>query len=109
MQAFGLDADRKLRTFSKGMKKQVSVICGLCTGADYLFCDETFDGLDPVMRQTVKSLQRMLQNAALRRSWLPITCGSWRISVTMSGCCIKEASCSRGIWMKCGSESINCR
>ena len=56
MQAFGLDADRKLRTFSKGMKKQVSVICGLCTGADYLFCDETFDGLDPVMRQTVKSL-----------------------------------------------------
>ena len=56
MQAFGLDARRKLRTFSKGMKKQVSVICGLCSGADYLFCDETFDGLDPVMRQTVKSL-----------------------------------------------------
>ncbi len=56
MQAFGLDMRRKLRTFSKGMKKQVSVICGLCSGADYLFCDETFDGLDPVMRQTVKSL-----------------------------------------------------
>ena len=56
MQAFGLDADRKLRTFSKGMKKQVSVICGLCTGADYLFCDETFDGRDTVMRKTVKSL-----------------------------------------------------
>lgn len=56
MQAFGLDPRRKLRTFSKGMKKQVSVICGICSGADYLFCDETFDGLDPVMRQTVKSL-----------------------------------------------------
>ena len=27
------------------MKKQVSVICGLCAGTDYLFCDETFDGL----------------------------------------------------------------
>ena len=56
MDGFGLDEKRKLRTFSKGMKKQVSVICGLCAGTDYLFCDETFDGLDPVVRQTVKSL-----------------------------------------------------
>lgn len=56
MKTFGLDPSRRLRTFSKGMKKQVSVICGLCSGADYLFCDETFDGLDPVMRQAVKSL-----------------------------------------------------
>ena len=56
MDAFGLDERRKLRTFSKGMKKQVSVICGVCSGTDYLFCDETFDGLDPVMRQAVKSL-----------------------------------------------------
>ena len=56
MKAFGLDEKRKIRTFSKGMKKQVSVICGVCAGTDYLFCDETFDGLDPVMRQTVKSL-----------------------------------------------------
>lgn len=56
MSGFGLDENRKIRTFSKGMKKQVSVICGLCAGTDYLFCDETFDGLDPVVRQTVKSL-----------------------------------------------------
>ncbi len=56
MDGFGLDENRKIRTFSKGMKKQVSVICGLCAGVDYLFCDETFDGLDPVVRQTVKSL-----------------------------------------------------
>lgn len=53
---FGLDANRKINTFSKGMKKQVSVICGVCANTDYLFCDETFDGLDPVMRQTVKSI-----------------------------------------------------
>lgn len=51
-----LDANRKLAGFSKGMKKQVSVLLGICTGTEYLFCDETFDGLDPVMRQTVKSL-----------------------------------------------------
>lgn len=56
MDGFGLDENRKIRTFSKGMKKQVSVICGVCAGTDYLFCDETFDGLDPVVRQTVKSL-----------------------------------------------------
>lgn len=56
MHAFGLDENRKLRTFSKGMKKQVSVICGVCTGVDYLFCDETFDGLDPVVRQAVKGI-----------------------------------------------------
>ncbi len=56
MESFGLDRRRKINTFSKGMKKQVSVICGVCAGTDYLFCDETFDGLDPVMRQTVKSI-----------------------------------------------------
>ena len=38
------------------MKKQLSVLFGVCSGTKYLLCDETFDGLDPVMRQTVKSL-----------------------------------------------------
>lgn len=56
MRGFDLDERRKINTFSKGMKKQVSVICGICAGTDYLFCDETFDGLDPVMRQAVKSI-----------------------------------------------------
>ena len=56
MDSFELDRKRKINTFSKGMKKQVSVICGVCAGTDYLFCDETFDGLDPVMRQAVKSI-----------------------------------------------------
>lgn len=56
LDGFGLDGRRKIRTFSKGMKKQVSIICGLSAMTDYLFCDETFDGLDPVARQTVKGL-----------------------------------------------------
>ena len=51
-----LDPMRKINTFSKGMKKQLSVLFGICSGVKYLLCDETFDGLDPVMRQTVKSL-----------------------------------------------------
>lgn len=56
LNSFELDSKRKINTFSKGMKKQLSVILGLCANTDYIFCDETFDGLDPVMRQTVKSL-----------------------------------------------------
>lgn len=56
MEKFGLDIKRKVNTFSKGMKKQLSVICGICANTKYLLCDETFDGLDPVMRQAVKSL-----------------------------------------------------
>ena len=53
---FGLEKGRRINTFSKGMKKQVSILLGLCAGTKYLFCDETFDGLDPVVRQGVKSL-----------------------------------------------------
>lgn len=56
LKLFDLDLTRKINTFSKGMKKQLSVILGLSSGAKYLLCDETFDGLDPVMRQLVKNL-----------------------------------------------------
>lgn len=31
-------------------------LIGICAGTKYLLCDETFDGLDPVVRQGVKSL-----------------------------------------------------
>jgi len=53
---FGLEKNRRIATFSKGMKKQLSVIFGVCSGTKYLLCDETFDGLDPVMRQAVKKI-----------------------------------------------------
>ena len=56
LQSFGLNPKRKINTFSKGMKKQGSVICAVSAMTDYIFCDETFDGLDPVMRQAVKSI-----------------------------------------------------
>ncbi|MCR5101548.1 MAG: ABC transporter ATP-binding protein [Butyrivibrio sp.] len=56
MDKFGLDPNRKISTFSKGMKKQLSIILGISACTRYLYCDETFDGLDPVMRQAVKSL-----------------------------------------------------
>ncbi|MDE7324085.1 MAG: ABC transporter ATP-binding protein [Lachnospiraceae bacterium] len=53
---FQLKARRKVNTFSKGMKKQLSVLLGVCANTKYMLCDETFDGLDPVMRQAVKSI-----------------------------------------------------
>ena len=56
LAGFDLGKDRKINTYSKGMKKQLSVLLGICAGTRYIFCDETFDGLDPVMRQAVKSL-----------------------------------------------------
>lgn len=52
LEKFGLEKDRKISTFSKGMKKQLSVILGICANTKYLLCDETFDGLDPD-RETV--------------------------------------------------------
>ena len=56
VEKFGLDKNRKIATFSKGMQKQLAIICGLCANTKYLICDETFDGLDPVMRQGIKGI-----------------------------------------------------
>ena len=56
LNSFKLDKNRRISTFSKGMKKQLSVILGVCACTKYIMCDETFDGLDPVMRQAVKRL-----------------------------------------------------
>lgn len=56
MRQFQLDEKRKVNSFSKGMKKQLMVLLGISAGTKYLLCDETFDGLDPVVRQGVKSL-----------------------------------------------------
>ncbi len=53
---FGLDVTKPIGTFSKGMKRQVATILALSSKPDYIFFDETFDGLDPVMRTYVKNL-----------------------------------------------------
>lgn len=66
---FQLDPSQKLHTFSKGMKKQVFLIAGICSNAAVLLCDEVFDGLDPVVRQSVKNL---LQNELGRRLFTPV-------------------------------------
>ncbi len=53
---FGLGPKASLNTFSKGMKRQALTILALATKPKYIFFDETFDGLDPVMRNYVKGL-----------------------------------------------------
>ena len=64
-----IPCERKIRTFSKGMKKQVSIVLGICSNTPYLICDETFDGLDPVMRQAIKSI---FMQEMERRTFTPI-------------------------------------
>lgn len=54
--AFNLDPNAKLQTFSKGMKRQAATILALSVKPDFIFFDETFDGLDPVMRNLVKKV-----------------------------------------------------
>lgn len=69
LEKFDLPLKRKISTYSKGMKKQLSIIFGLSSKAKYLFCDETFDGLDPVMRQGTKSL---FAAEMLERNFTPV-------------------------------------
>lgn len=51
---FKLDPRANLATFSKGMRRQAATILALSCRTDFLFLDETFDGLDPIMRNLVK-------------------------------------------------------
>ena len=51
-----LPLNRKLSTFSKGMKRQSVVLIGLACHTKYLILDEAFDGLDPSMRDMIKKI-----------------------------------------------------
>ena len=63
-QTFGLDPKANINTFSKGMKRQAATILALSSMPEFLFFDETFDGLDPVMRNLVK---QVIYNDVLER------------------------------------------
>ncbi len=54
--AFNLDPKKNLNTFSKGMRRQAAILLAVSSRPDYLVLDETFDGLDPIMRTLVKSM-----------------------------------------------------
>ena len=52
-EKFELDESRRIRTFSKGMKRQAFILLAICTNAAYILCDEVFDGLDPIVSKVV--------------------------------------------------------
>ncbi|MFB1051615.1 ABC transporter ATP-binding protein [Paraliobacillus sp. JSM ZJ581] len=60
----GLELNRKIARFSKGMQRQVAFWLTLCTMPDVLILDEPFDGLDAVVRQKIKNL--IIQDVADR-------------------------------------------
>lgn len=70
-ERFRLDSKGKINNFSKGMKRQGALLLALATRAHYFFFDETFDGLDPVMRSLVKSI--LTEDVALRNSTVLLT------------------------------------
>lgn len=51
---FPIPQNKKINDFSKGMKRQVGLILALSLSPEVLLLDESFDGLDPVMRLTLK-------------------------------------------------------
>lgn len=54
LKILNLNELQRISTFSKGMKRQTAIICALATNAEYMFFDETFDGIDPVVRNFIK-------------------------------------------------------
>lgn len=56
MVRFQLGQTKRIHSYSKGMKKQLAILLAVCANTKYIYFDETFDGLDPVMRQAVKAI-----------------------------------------------------
>ena len=54
----GLDRKAGISGFSKGMQRQAGLILALSTAPEYLFLDETFDGLDFVRRRMLAAILR---------------------------------------------------
>lgn len=55
-KSFPLDPELPLSKMSKGMQRQANVMLALAASPKLLLLDEAFDGLDPVMRETVKRI-----------------------------------------------------
>lgn len=75
-EAFRLNPKKNIHTFSKGMKRQVAIILALSAKPDYLIFDETFDGLDPIMRKLIKGI--LMEDVAEREATVIITSHSLR-------------------------------
>ena len=54
MEKLSLPRNRKVSTYSKGMKRQFFLAIALSCKAEYILLDEAFDGLDPLVLDTIK-------------------------------------------------------
>ena len=56
LEEFDLPIDRKISTFSKGMRRQLFIAIALSMNVKYLLLDEVFDGLDVLILDVIKNL-----------------------------------------------------
>ncbi len=61
MNKLSLPLNRKVSTFSKGMKRQFFLALSLSANCKYILLDEAFDGLDPLVLETIK--QEIIKDA----------------------------------------------
>ena len=54
LNVFKLDPNKQISTFSKGMKRQTLLVFAMAIKPKLLLLDEAFDGLDPLVRHTLK-------------------------------------------------------
>ncbi len=56
VRRFGMDENKKIKDYSKGMRMKLSIAAALSHGAELLIMDEPTSGLDPVVRDEVLDL-----------------------------------------------------
>ena len=61
LNLLSLPENRKVSTFSKGMQRQFFIALALSSTANYILLDEAFDGLDPLVLDTIK--QEIIKDA----------------------------------------------
>jgi ABC-2 type transport system ATP-binding protein len=65
MDRFKLPKNRKLRSFSKGMKALFLMILSFSTKADFIILDEPTNGLDPIVKRNI--LQFIIEEVSERK------------------------------------------
>ena len=56
VKLFGLNPQKRLNGFSKGMQRQAEMVLAMSTRPEVLLLDESFDGLDPAKRALTREL-----------------------------------------------------
>lgn len=61
MDKLSLPLDRRIGSFSKGMRRQLFLCIALSMKAKYILLDEAFDGVDPIVQEVIKD--EIIKNA----------------------------------------------